>query len=164
MCACISQNMDSEFPQSTEIVTWTNASLLPAKPIIERWWGVIVRWHLHISSHFWGWSMRPVLIGQKSLLNQWTSTLHWNFTEVNHIPIWRVWSCWWKAATWNWRRGGRMHETRETNSDQTTNCSRKEALASAKAAHRVHCFWRLAISSSPSFCVLSALLLKLSVC
>ena len=28
-------NMDKEFPESTEIATLTNASLLPAKSIIE---------------------------------------------------------------------------------------------------------------------------------
>ena len=65
-----------KFPESMEIVTWAIASLFPAKLIIERWWGVIVRWHLHISSHLRDWNMQPVLIGQKSLLNQWTSTLH----------------------------------------------------------------------------------------
>ena len=43
-------------------------------------------WHSHISSHFWGWSIRLVLISQ-SLLNQWTSTLHQNFTEVSHLPM-----------------------------------------------------------------------------
>ena len=32
--------------------------------------GVIVRGHLHISSYFRDLSIRPVLIGQKSLLNQ----------------------------------------------------------------------------------------------
>ena len=68
-------------------MTWTNASLLPAKPIVERWWGVIVRWHLPISSHFLCWSIQLVLSGQKCLLNQWTSTLHWHFTEVSHLPI-----------------------------------------------------------------------------
>ena len=47
-----------------------NASLLPAKPIVEHWWGVIVCCHLHISSHFRGWSMRLVLIGQKSLTSE----------------------------------------------------------------------------------------------
>ena len=40
---------------------------------------VIVRWHLYISSHFQGWSIWPVLIGQKRVLNQWTSTLHSKF-------------------------------------------------------------------------------------
>ena len=64
-----------------------DASLLPGKPIVEGWWGVIVHWHSHISSHFWGWSIWPVLIGPKSLLNQWTSTLHQNFTEVSNLPI-----------------------------------------------------------------------------
>ena len=38
--------------------------------------GVIVRWHLHNSSHFQGWSIWQVLIGQKYFLNQWTRTLH----------------------------------------------------------------------------------------
>ena len=28
------------------------ARLLPGKPIVERWWGVIVHWYLYISSHF----------------------------------------------------------------------------------------------------------------
>ena len=64
-----------------------DASLLPAKLIVVRWWGVIVLWHLHISSYFRGWSIWPVLIGPKSLFNQWTSTLHQNFTEVSHLPI-----------------------------------------------------------------------------
>ena len=79
--------IQTEFPESMEIVTWTNASLLPVKPIVERWWGVIVHWHLHISSHFQDWSILLVLIGQKSLLNQSTSTLHQNFTDVSHPPI-----------------------------------------------------------------------------
>ena len=65
-----------------------NGSLLPLKPIVAHW-------HLYISSHFRDWSIRPVLIGQKRLLNQWTSTLHWKFTEVSHLPMWRVWSCRW---------------------------------------------------------------------
>ena len=49
------------------------------------------------SNHFQGWNIRPVLIGQKSLINQWTLTLHWNFMKVSHLPIWRVWiwSCQW---------------------------------------------------------------------
>ena len=64
-----------------------NTSFLPAKPIVVRWWGVTVRCHLHISCDFRGWSIQPVMIGQKSLLNQWTSTLHQNFTEVGHLPI-----------------------------------------------------------------------------
>ena len=58
--------------EGMEITPWTNASL-PAKSIVD---GVIVRGHLHISSYFRDKSIRPVLIGQKSLLNQWTSTLH----------------------------------------------------------------------------------------
>ena len=49
---------------------WTNASL-PVKSSVD---GVIVRGHLHISSYFRDGSIRPILIGQKSLLNQWTST------------------------------------------------------------------------------------------
>ena len=58
--------------ESLEITPWTNASL-PAKSSVD---GVIVRGHLHISSYFHDGSIRPVLIGQKRLLNQWTSTLH----------------------------------------------------------------------------------------
>ena len=34
----ISQNMDKDFPESVEITMWTNAGLLLAKPIVERWW------------------------------------------------------------------------------------------------------------------------------
>ena len=83
MYTCVSQNTDTEFPESTEIATWTNASWLPVKPIVEHWWGVIVRWHLRILSHFRGWSIQPVLIGQEGLLNQ----MHRNFTEVSHLPI-----------------------------------------------------------------------------
>ena len=58
--------------ESMEITPWTNVSL-PAKSSVN---GVIVRGHLHILSYFRDGSIRPVLIGQKSLLNQWTSTLH----------------------------------------------------------------------------------------
>ena len=58
--------------ESMEITLWTNASL-PAKSSVD---GIIVRGHLHISSYFRDGSIRPILIGQKSLLNQWTSTLH----------------------------------------------------------------------------------------
>ena len=87
MYAHISQNTHIEFPESTEIATWTNASSLPGKPIVECWLEVIVRWHLHISSHFWGWSIQPVLTGQKGLLNQCTSTLHQNFSEVSGLPM-----------------------------------------------------------------------------
>ena len=58
--------------ESLEITPWTNASL-PAKLSVD---GVIVRGRLHISSYFRYGSIRPVLIGQKRLLNQWTSTLH----------------------------------------------------------------------------------------
>ena len=38
MCAHISQNADKEFPESTEIVTWTDESSLPAKSVVGRWW------------------------------------------------------------------------------------------------------------------------------
>ena len=58
--------------ESIEITPWTNASL-PAKSSVD---GVIVRGHLHISSYLRDRSIRRVLIGQKSLLNQWTSILH----------------------------------------------------------------------------------------
>ena len=91
----ISQNTDTEFSESMEIVTWANGHSLPAKLIVQHWWEVVVRWHLHISSLFRGWSIQPALISQNSLLNQWTSTLHQNFTEVNHILIWWVWNCQW---------------------------------------------------------------------
>ena len=63
--------------ESMEIAPWTNASL-PAKSSVD---GVIVRGHLLISSYFRDESIRPVLIGQKSLLNQWTSTLHSKLNE-----------------------------------------------------------------------------------
>ena len=58
--------------ESMEITPWTNASL-PAKSRVD---GIIIRGHLHISSNIRDGSIRPVLICQKSLLNQWTSTLH----------------------------------------------------------------------------------------
>ena len=56
----------------------------------------------------------------KKFVSQWTMTLHQNFTEVSYLPIWRVWSCQWYVAAWNRWRGGRMYETKETNSNQTT--------------------------------------------
>ena len=55
--------------------------------------GVVVFWHLHILSNFWGWN---VLIGQESLLNQWTSTLHSklygsrsssDMVDLNSLPV-----------------------------------------------------------------------------
>ena len=93
---------------------------------------VIVCWHLHISSHFWGWSRRPVLIGKRSFFlfffqtNEYQLCL-WSFTEDIHLQIRPVWirSCRWQVATQNWRRGGRMQETKETSSDQTTTVQEK---------------------------------------
>ena len=71
----ISQNTDKEFPKIRKsrrermrvCCQWSQSLSVD---------GVIVHWHLHISSHFRGWSIRLILIGQKSFLNQWTSTLH----------------------------------------------------------------------------------------
>ena len=37
----------------------SNVSLLPVKPIVVHWWRVIVRWYLHISSHFRGLRRDP---------------------------------------------------------------------------------------------------------
>ena len=57
--------------ESLEITPWTNESL-PAESSVDG----VVGGHLLISSYFRDGSIQPVLIGQKSLLNQWTLTLH----------------------------------------------------------------------------------------
>ena len=53
--------------------------------------GVIVHWHLNISSHFRGWSIQPILTGEKSF---WTNEHRFciqSFAEVSRLQIWRVW-------------------------------------------------------------------------
>ena len=86
---------------------------------------VNVRWHLHISSHFWSWSIWPVLIGQKVVFKPMNIGFALKALQkllVSHLQLWGVWiwSYRWQVTAQNWRRGGRMHKTKETISDQTT--------------------------------------------
>ena len=59
-----------ELPESRELAAWMNWTGLPTKSIVEHY-GVYIHQHLHISSHFLGWSIWPILIGQNGLLNRW---------------------------------------------------------------------------------------------
>ena len=70
----------------------------------------------------------------KKCLYKWTSSLHSKlFTEVSHLQIWWVWiHCQWQLAAQNQTRG-KMPETKETSSDQTTTvpertCQHKQKL------------------------------------
>ena len=79
----------------------------------------------------------------KKFLDQWTFTLHQNFMEVSHLPIYGGFE--FGAVSDKW-----LHKTDEEEEECTklrqlrpdNNCSRKEASATAKATHTVHCFWR----------------------
>ena len=117
MYAHIIQNTGKEFPESTEMATWTSASLLPGKLSVV---GLVVCWHLHISGHFGGWSM----YGRSWLVKTvyWTKEhqLHRNFTEESHLQIKQVdYEAVSDKGLHETDRGGRMHETKETSSDQT---------------------------------------------
>ena len=76
MYADISQDMDKQFPESREIVMWTNASLLPSKSIVESCWS----YHSLTLTYFKPFPGLKYMAGpdwSKSFLNQWTSTVHW---------------------------------------------------------------------------------------
>ena len=69
--------MDTEFPESTEIATWTmRVCCQRSRSLMGNYRSLTFT---YISSLFKGWSVWPVLIGPKSLLNQWT--------EVSHLSI-----------------------------------------------------------------------------
>ena len=62
----------------------TNESLLPAKLIAECWF------HSLTFTYFTSFLGLKYTAGPDwwKKLNQWTSTLHPNFTDVSHLPIW----------------------------------------------------------------------------
>ena len=88
---------------------------------IERWWSYrswtfayfkLFPWRKYTADSDWS----------KNLLNQWTLTLHSSLTEVSRLHMWRVCkqSVQLQVTARNRGRGGRMQETKETNSDQTS--------------------------------------------
>ena len=81
---------------------------------------VIVRWHLHILSHLWGWNVWSVLYDQKVFKPMNIDFAFEALWQLSHLQIWQVWiHCQWKVAPQN-RRRGRMQKNKETSSDQTT--------------------------------------------
>ena len=113
----ISQNMDKEFPESTEIATWTNVSSLPTNTIFEFWWSC--RWLTF--AYFKPFMGLKCMAGPDWLKKKNEHQLCiQSFTEVSHLQIWWVWiHCRWQVAAQNQRRG-RMQETKKTSSYQTT--------------------------------------------
>ena len=105
---------------------------LPTNLIFKSWWR-----HLCILKHFRGWNY-----GQKSLLYQWTSTLHsklygskWSSDMVG-LKSQPVTS----GCTRLKKRKNARNQENNLRSDN--NRSRNDVSASAKAAHTVRCFWR----------------------
>ena len=104
-----------------------DASCLPAKPIIEYWWGSYGLVTFAYFKPFPGLKYKAGLDWSKNLLSQWTSTLPWNFMEVSHLPIHGGFE--FEAVSDKW-----LHETDEeeeectkprTNSDQTRTVSER---------------------------------------
>ena len=106
-----------QFPESTEIAEWMNASSMPSKSIFVCCWSCrsltftyfkpfsVLK---YMAGPDWSESFsKPVNIGfaLKAL---------WKLV-VSHLQVWWVWvrSCRWQVTARNWRRGGRMQETKE---------------------------------------------------
>ena len=144
MYSCISQNTGKEFPEGPEIAMWTRVHCQQSWSLGVD--GVIVRWHLHISKFkpFPGLKCMAGPDWSKKLLNQWTLILHSKLYGSQpssdmaglNSKLSVISGCTKPTK----RRKNARNQGNKLRPDH--NCSRKDASASAKAAHTVHCFWR----------------------
>ena len=103
--------------------------------IVERWWGIIVRWHLHIFQaisgaevYSWSWLVKQVLQ---------TSEHQLCIKTLVKLAIFLYGRFEFKAVGDKW-----LHKTDEEEEECSKPRKQTDTSASAKAAHTVHCFRR----------------------
>ena len=135
MYACISQNMDKEFPESMEIAMWMNASSLPARWIVECWWS----YHSFTFAYF-----KPFLGLKYTASPDWSKKCFklknndFSFEAVQKLAIFRYGRFEFKTISDKW-----LHKTDEEEKECKKNPKETSSESSRmKAADRVHCFWR----------------------